>query len=177
MFPTVTSNWINLASKKHLKIATFIQFPQLTFNFIVFHRISSLLDGGWEMRGCHACDISVSGEGLEASAQGLLTACFHGLGPIIGLLGGGVLFDTLGGHTSYLVFALGVTLSCAGQCWANHQQMISDASKLKIERVKHQRNGNRLKRDENQTASAFGQTNQQFGSPARDEPWKLGNPD
>ena len=136
-----TSNWINLASKKHLKIATFIQFPQLTFNFIVFHRISS-------------CDISVSGEGLEASAQGLLTACFHGLGPIIGLLGGGVLFDTLGGHTSYLVFALGVTWSCAGQCWANHQQMISNASKLKIERVKHQRNGNRLKRDENQTASA-----------------------
>eukprot|EP00438_Fugacium_kawagutii_P021748 Skav206705 [mRNA] locus=scaffold99:180899:181744:+ [translate_table: standard] len=51
----------------------------------------------------------VSGEGLEASAQGLLTACFHGLGPIIGLLGGGLLFDALGGHTSYLVFAVGVT--------------------------------------------------------------------
>ncbi|CAK9001416.1 unnamed protein product [Durusdinium trenchii] len=53
----------------------------------------------------------VSGEGLEASAQGLLTACFHGVGPIIGLLGGGVLFDSLGGHQSYLIFALGVLVS------------------------------------------------------------------
>eukprot|EP00434_Breviolum_minutum_P005320 symbB.v1.2.004692.t1/scaffold269.1/size246462/2 len=53
----------------------------------------------------------VSGEGLEASAQGLLTACFHGLGPIIGLLGGGLLFDALGGHNSYLVFAIGVMIS------------------------------------------------------------------
>ena len=38
----------------------------------------------------------VSGEGLEASAQGLLTACFHGLGPILGLLGGALaLFVTV----------------------------------------------------------------------------------
>ena len=96
--PTVITNWIKLASKKKSKIG---HFHLISSTNLQFHRFSShfMLDGGWEMRGCHACDISVLGEGLEASAQGLLTACFHGLGPIIGLLGGGVLFDTLGGHT------------------------------------------------------------------------------
>ncbi|CAJ1381569.1 unnamed protein product [Effrenium voratum] len=50
-------------------------------------------------------------EGLEASAQGILSASFHGVGPIIGLLGGGFLFDTLGSHEAYMVFAACVMIS------------------------------------------------------------------
>ena len=34
----------------------------------------------------HVAKPTVSGEGLQASSQGLLTACFLGLGPIIGSL-------------------------------------------------------------------------------------------
>jgi len=53
---------------------------------------------------------TVCGEGLEASAQGLLTACFNGVGPIIGLILGGVLFDKVGGHAAYAIFAVLILL-------------------------------------------------------------------
>ncbi|CAE7771186.1 MFSD6 [Symbiodinium sp. KB8] len=59
----------------------------------------------------HVAKPAVSGEGLQASSQGLLTACFLGLGPIIGLLGGGLLFDTVGGHAAYAIFAVFVSVS------------------------------------------------------------------
>lgn len=64
----------------------------------------------WTASTQHVASPLVSGEGLEASAQGLLNVCFMGIGPFIGLTVGGVLFDTIGSHLVYAVFACGIML-------------------------------------------------------------------
>ncbi|CAK0867955.1 unnamed protein product [Prorocentrum cordatum] len=70
----------------------------------------------WTAAIDHVAQPGVCGEGLEASAQGLLSSCFMGVGPIVGLLLGGVLFDKLGGHVAYSIFAICVFSlgSCIG---------------------------------------------------------------
>ncbi|CAK0867956.1 unnamed protein product [Prorocentrum cordatum] len=65
----------------------------------------------WTAAIDHVAQPGVCGEGLEASAQGLLSSCFMGVGPIVGLLLGGVLFDKLGGHVAYSIFAICVCFS------------------------------------------------------------------
>lgn len=59
----------------------------------------------WTAAIDHVSKPSVCGEGLEASGQAMLSACFMGIGPILGLAGGGLLFDMVGGHVAYSVFA------------------------------------------------------------------------
>lgn len=59
----------------------------------------------WTAATQHVANPAVSGEGLEASAQGLLQVCFMGVGPVLGLVGGGLLFDWIGSHAAYAVFA------------------------------------------------------------------------
>lgn len=65
----------------------------------------------WTAAIDHVAQPGVCGEGLEASAQGLLSSCFMGVGPIVGLLLGGVLFDKVGGHVAYSIFAVCVCFS------------------------------------------------------------------
>ncbi|CAE8727098.1 unnamed protein product [Polarella glacialis] len=62
----------------------------------------------WTAALQHIADPQVAGEGLEASAQGLLTMCFGGIGPMIGLFFGGLLFDKVGNHAVYAIFAVAV---------------------------------------------------------------------
>lgn len=59
----------------------------------------------WTAAIDHVSKPSVCGEGLEASGQAMLSACFMGIGPILGLAGGGLLFDQVGGHVAYSAFA------------------------------------------------------------------------
>lgn len=59
----------------------------------------------------HVAQPTVSGHGLEASAQGLLQVCFMGLGPMLGLFIGGLLFDHLGSHAAYGIFAVVILAS------------------------------------------------------------------
>eukprot|EP00931_Biecheleriopsis_adriatica_P079998 TRINITY_DN53356_c0_g1_i1.p1 TRINITY_DN53356_c0_g1~~TRINITY_DN53356_c0_g1_i1.p1 ORF type:complete len:497 (-),score=88.94 TRINITY_DN53356_c0_g1_i1:47-1480(-) len=65
----------------------------------------------WTAAIDHVAKPEICGEGLEASAQGLLNACFMGVGPIVGLLAGGMLFDRVGGHAAYATFAVSVSVS------------------------------------------------------------------
>jgi len=60
----------------------------------------------WTAATQHVANPAVSGEGLEASAQGLLNVCFMGIGPVIGLSVGGWLFEHLGSHAVYGVFSV-----------------------------------------------------------------------
>ena len=60
----------------------------------------------WTAATQHVANPDISGEGLEASAQGLLQVCFMGLGPMFGLFVGGYLFQRLGSHAVYGVFAI-----------------------------------------------------------------------
>lgn len=62
----------------------------------------------WTAATQHVADPLVSGVGLEASAQSLLQVCFMGLGPMCGLFVGGLLFDSIGSHAAYGVFAAAV---------------------------------------------------------------------
>lgn len=67
----------------------------------------------WTATTQHVANPAISGQGMEASAQGLLSVCFGGVGPILGLAGGGYLFDTVGSHAAYAIFAVVVMLSAA----------------------------------------------------------------
>lgn len=58
----------------------------------------------WTAATQHVADPAVSGEGLEASAQGLLQTCFMGVGPFFGLAVGGWLFEHVGSHAVYGIF-------------------------------------------------------------------------
>ncbi|GLH07933.1 uncharacterized protein GBIM_13312 [Gryllus bimaculatus] len=49
----------------------------------------------------------VAPPGTEATVQGLVGALFEGVGVSLGSLLGGVLFDSYGGHTTFLVYGLG----------------------------------------------------------------------
>jgi len=60
----------------------------------------------WTASTQYVADPAISGQGLEASAQGLLNVCFMGIGPILGLSIGGFLFEHLGSHAVYGVFAV-----------------------------------------------------------------------
>jgi len=60
----------------------------------------------WTAATQHVADPAISGEGLEASAQGLLQVCFMGIGPVLGLSIGGWLFQHLGSHAVYGVFSV-----------------------------------------------------------------------
>jgi len=63
----------------------------------------------WTAATQHVADPSVAGgAGLEASAQGLLQVCFMGIGPVVGLFVGGLLFENIGSHTVYAVFAAAI---------------------------------------------------------------------
>eukprot|EP00928_Gymnodinium_smaydae_P025179 TRINITY_DN20133_c0_g2_i1.p1 TRINITY_DN20133_c0_g2~~TRINITY_DN20133_c0_g2_i1.p1 ORF type:complete len:463 (-),score=71.55 TRINITY_DN20133_c0_g2_i1:459-1847(-) len=62
----------------------------------------------WTAAIQHVSEPRVAGVGLEASAQALLGVCFNGVGPMIGLFGGGLLFDVVGSHVAYAVFAVAV---------------------------------------------------------------------
>lgn len=65
----------------------------------------------WTAALQHVGDPSVSGHGLEASAQGLLSFCFMGVGPVIGLALGGFLFEHVGSHAVYAIFAVAIFAS------------------------------------------------------------------
>eukprot|EP00927_Polykrikos_kofoidii_P054969 TRINITY_DN49297_c0_g1_i1.p1 TRINITY_DN49297_c0_g1~~TRINITY_DN49297_c0_g1_i1.p1 ORF type:complete len:462 (-),score=29.80 TRINITY_DN49297_c0_g1_i1:233-1618(-) len=71
----------------------------------------------WTAATQHIADPRVSGEGFEASAQGVLQACFHGVGPILGLSVGGVLFDAIGSHAVYAFFSIVVLLAGVPYFW------------------------------------------------------------
>lgn len=60
----------------------------------------------WTAATQHVANPAISGEGLEASAQGLLQVCFMGIGPVLGLAIGGWLFEHVGSHAVYGVFAV-----------------------------------------------------------------------
>lgn len=65
----------------------------------------------WTAATQHVAKPEVSGSGLEASAQGLLSVCFMGVGPMLGLFFGGMLFDAAGSHAAYGFFSVAVLLS------------------------------------------------------------------
>lgn len=76
----------------------------------------------WTAATQHVADPAVSGQGLEASAQGLLTTCFMGIGPILGLAIGGFLFENLGSHAVYGVFAVVVLAVGLAYMWWGDQR-------------------------------------------------------
>jgi len=76
----------------------------------------------WTAATQHVADPAVSGQGLEASAQGLLQATFMGVGPVLGLSIGGWLFDNLGSHAVYGVFAVVVlAVGVAYSLWGGNE--------------------------------------------------------
>eukprot|EP00929_Paragymnodinium_shiwhaense_P068629 TRINITY_DN34548_c0_g1_i1.p1 TRINITY_DN34548_c0_g1~~TRINITY_DN34548_c0_g1_i1.p1 ORF type:complete len:504 (+),score=86.16 TRINITY_DN34548_c0_g1_i1:78-1589(+) len=59
----------------------------------------------WSASTAHVSNPLVNGGGMEATANALLQVAFMGIGPVIGLSLGGVLFDSIGSHAAYAVFA------------------------------------------------------------------------
>lgn len=76
----------------------------------------------WAAGTHHVAETQVSGEGLEASAQGLLQVCFSGIGPIIGLWVGGQIFEHVGSRAVYGIFAsVNLVMGLAYAVWGKNQ--------------------------------------------------------
>jgi len=95
----------------------------------------------WTAATQHVADPAISGEGLEASAQGLLQVCFMGIGPVLGLSIGGWLFQHLGSHAVYGVFSVIIlAIGLAYAVWGGGEASsygVAIADETKVDTIGH----------------------------------------